>query len=380
MSPATRFAYRGLRRAWNPLHRWLVPRWINGGRSPGPTRLLIQLAYKCNLRCSFCGQWGETGMFKNLPAGQLREMLPLSVLQQVIDDLPWSCDGVFLWGGETLEYPDLAPLAGYIRESGRGCALVTNATFLARQARGLVETGVDVVGVSLDAGEETHDLLRGKRGTFQAAMEGIRAVKAEREARRSRRPVICVGVVLLAEAVEQLPDLIRQVKAEGVDRVFVGRLQFTTERQGTSHESAFQKLFQIEAPSWKGFLRQPQPGGAEKIMAVVEKLRADPANRGFVQWETPSWSAQDFFDYYTNPTSATPADRACRFPWDAVSIGPNGDVCPCPDYPDFVVGNVKDSSFADIWNGPRFLQFRKTLVEQGRFPVCTSCCHLYDDD
>jgi radical SAM protein with 4Fe4S-binding SPASM domain len=306
-------------------------------------------------------------------------MLPLPVLKRVIDDLPWSCDGVILWGGETLEYPDVVPLARHVRDSGRGCALVTNATFLAAHARGLVEAGVDVVGVSLDALEETHDRLRGMRGTFQAAIEGIRAVKTAREARGSRYPVVCVGVVLLPEAVEQLPELIRHVRAEGVDRVFIGRLQITTERQGKSHEAAFQKLFQIAAPSWKGFLRQPQLDGAEKIRAVVEQLRADPANRGFLQWETPSWSPQDFFDYYRNPTAASPVGRTCRFPWDAVSISPNGDVCPCPDFPDFVVGNVKDSSFANIWNSPRFAQFRRTLAEQGRFPVCTSCCHLYDD-
>ncbi len=371
-------AHRGIRRLWLPVQKWFGPRFGNG-YSAGPRSILIQLTYRCDLRCSFCGQWGETGIFKKLPARELREVLPLPLSKRVIDELPLICSAVGLWGGETLAYPEIVPLVRYIKQSGRYCSLVTNGTHLARHVCALVEAGADNIVVSLDAEEATHDRLRGAPGTFQAALEGIRAVIAERSRRGVRTPCVGVTAILIPEAVQALPALIRRVRAEGVDRVYVGRLQYTTEQQGKSHEATFQKLFQTTAPSWQGFRRQPEPSSSEKVRTIVAELRADPASKDFLIWDEPFWSPQDYVHYYGNPALAVPADRACRFPWDAAGICPNGDLSPCPDFPDFVVGNIKDTPFSAIWNGPRFLEFRRRLAEQGRFPVCTSCCHLYDD-
>jgi len=135
MKAAKRLAYREFRRLLRPVQNWFGPRFGNG-YSLGPRSILIQLTYRCNLRCSFCGQWGETGIFKKLPGSEIREMLPLAVLKRVIDELPLICSAADLWGGETLQYPDIIPLVRYIKESERTCSLVTNGTYLARHARG----------------------------------------------------------------------------------------------------------------------------------------------------------------------------------------------------------------------------------------------------
>jgi radical SAM protein with 4Fe4S-binding SPASM domain len=374
----TSFARRVVREVEGRVHHWAVPRVISNRRVPGPHQLVVQLNYKCNLRCSFCGQWGSTGIFKNLPASELKQSLPFSVLQRVIREVPITCGAVFLWGGETLQYPDLIPLIHRIKERDMACGLVTNGTFLPKHARSLVEAEVDEIDVSLDATEETHDRLRGAPGTFQAALEGIRILRAERSSRGSSTPRIVVNSVLMPAAVDELPALIQQLRSEGVDFMCLGVLQYATQKQGQAHEKAFQKLFQISATSWKGFERQPEPGAAEKVRAMVEELRSDGANNGFVRWGSRPWGPQDFFNYYLDPTSCAPADRRCRFPWDAVGICPNGDVTPCPDFPDVVVGNVKEQPLPQIWNGPRYREFRQKLAERGRFPICTTCCHLYD--
>jgi radical SAM protein with 4Fe4S-binding SPASM domain len=378
MTGVARFARKIIRAVEGRIHHWAVPRLVTGGYIPGPHLLLVQLNYKCNLRCSFCGQWGSTGIFKNLPAGVLRQTLPLSVLQRVIRELPITCRSVFLWGGETLQYLDLIPLIRCIKERGMVCALVTNGTFLPKHARSLVEADIDEIDVSLDAMEETHDRLRGAPGTFQAALEGIRIARTARSARGSRRPLIIVNTTLFPAAVGELPALIRQLRLEGVDFTMLGKLQYATREQGEAHEKVFQKLFQIIPTSWKGFERRPEPEGAERIRAAVEELLSDGANKGFVGWGNVPWGPRDFYHYYLDPTTCVPADRACRYPWDAVSICPNGDVTPCPDFPDVVVGNVKQESLPPIWNGPRFRDFRRKLAGQRRFPICTTCCHFYN--
>lgn len=366
-----------LRRGWQPAYRWLLPRLMKRGYGPTPRQLFIQLTYKCNLRCSFCGQWGDTGTFKNLPTPQLKHMLPLSTLKRAIDGLHPACASVFLWGGEPLQYPDLIPLVRHIKQRGKTCCLVTNGTFLPRYAHSLAESGIDAVDVSLDAQEETHDALRGAPGTFQAAMEGIRLLRAERATRQSDVPRIVISTILLPGAIAELPGLVKEVREAGADCIVLCRLQYTTPAQGKAHEQVFQELFQITPSSWRGFTTRVDPNTAGKIKEVVEALRADSSYRDFVSWWEPTWSPQDLFAYYLDPTTAVPPSRACGFPWDVVCICPNGDVTPCPDFPDVVVGNVEKESLRTIWNGPRLREFRRHLAKRGRFPVCTSCCQLY---
>jgi radical SAM protein with 4Fe4S-binding SPASM domain len=304
-------------------------------------------------------------------------MLPLPVLKRVVDDLRPRTEGVFLWGGETLQYPDLIPLVRYVKKHGKFCSLITNGTYLPKYARELVESGIDAVDVSLDAAEQTHDRLRGVKGTFRAALEGIRLLTSEREARGLKAPRVHISTVLLPETVGELPELIREVRDAGAASIILCRLQYTTAEQGKAHEAVFQELFQVTPTSWKGFAMQAEPDGAEKVRVAVEAILANPDYRGFVSWWEGNWSPTTLAQYYRDPTTAAPANRACGFPWDAVSICPSGDVSPCPDYPDVIVGNVHSKSFRAIWNGPKYREFRQHLAKRGRFPICSSCCQLY---
>jgi radical SAM protein with 4Fe4S-binding SPASM domain len=378
MNRFARFARRKYAKLWSRIHWRLVPRFLPKAYSPGILSLHIQLTYTCNLRCWFCGQWGTSGTFKSLSASELRKMVPLEVLTRVIDELPASCLSIFLWGGETLNYPQVIPLIRHIKESGKNCYMVTNGTALAQYAPDLVAAHADLVTVSIDALEEIHDKYRGARGTYRTAIEGIRALAKERGRARRGRPLIYVGIVLLPETAEELPLLLQEARGAGADRAFLGRLQYTVPDQGRMQEATFQKLFGIGAPSWKGIERDGTADGAARIKGLVERIRSDPTSKGFVVWETPKWRPEDYLRYYQNPLYTFPTSRTCRFPWDQVNLRPNGDVSPCPDFPDYVVGNVHQQSFHEIWNGEPFRRFRDELARQGRFPICASCCQLYE--
>lgn len=372
------FLRRVCRSLWRRLQLLVPPRMLPGGYSPGPLFIEIQLTYACNLRCSFCGQWGVTGTYKDMPAARLREKLPLATLRRLIGELPLSCAGVFLWGGETLQYPDIVPLVRLVRDAGMFCAVVTNGAALASYAAGLVEAGLHTLAVSIDAGEETHDRMRGARGTYAAAMEGIRRVRAERDARGCAKPLIYVDAVAIPELLPELPQLARQARAAGADGVHMTPVAWVTAELGRRHEEAFQELFHIAPKSWTGFARRAPFSEAERAGRWIEQIQNDPETRDFIVWgPDPRWRAEDWARYFAEPSYAAPADQACRFPWDCVCVYPNGDLSPCPDFPDYVVGNINDRRFSEIWNGELYRRFRQTLAERGRFPICTACCHLY---
>jgi radical SAM protein with 4Fe4S-binding SPASM domain len=67
----------------------------------------------------------------------------------------------------------------------------------------------------------------------------------------------------------------------------------------------------------------------------------------------------------------------CVAPWLIAEVMPNGDVAPCRDYPDYVVGNICEDSIVNIFNNERYRKFRTALKEEGGlFPICARCCGL----
>ena len=62
-------------------------------------------------------------------------------------------------------------------------------------------------------------------------------------------------------------------------------------------------------------------------------------------------------------------------PWCQTNINYNGDVHFCADYPDYILGNITEQSFKEIYNGDRANTFRKEMMESegGIFPGCLRC-------
>jgi radical SAM protein with 4Fe4S-binding SPASM domain len=81
-------------------------------------------------------------------------------------------------------------------------------------------------------------------------------------------------------------------------------------------------------------------------------------------------------DYYRKPAEAFGKSR-CLVPWLEAEILPTGEVTPCSDRPDLIMGNVKKERFSEIWNNERYRQFRRAMREDGLFPYCSRCCGLW---
>lgn len=66
----------------------------------------------------------------------------------------------------------------------------------------------------------------------------------------------------------------------------------------------------------------------------------------------------------------------CFWLWSTFVVKPQGAVVPCCfDYFNLpTLGNIKDSSVWDVWNGPRYLSFRKEILSgRHKIPSCTRC-------
>ena len=155
-----------------------------GGRKK-PLLNGFKVTYRCNLRCDACPFW-------RLP----RPDIPYDRAIAAMDQL--RVDGVrilIIEGGEPFIWRDgerrLEDLVSEAKKRFFSVGVVTNGTLP-------IETGADIVWVSLDGLKETHDSLRGN--SFDRAVEHIR---------ESSHPNLLANVTINARNWKEIPDLVR---------------------------------------------------------------------------------------------------------------------------------------------------------------------------
>jgi MoaA/NifB/PqqE/SkfB family radical SAM enzyme len=121
-----------------------------------PVVASIKVTQRCNLRCSHC-TW----------VNKVTNDLPLARWKQIIDTIyDRGCFVIFIEGGEPTLRDDLPEIVKYIKAKGMGCVMFSNGT------RGLPDTDVDAVWISIDGTEESHDAVRGK-GNYKKVMRTL---------------------------------------------------------------------------------------------------------------------------------------------------------------------------------------------------------------
>jgi len=184
----------------------------------------------CNLHCIHC--------YMDSDARNYDGELSTAEARRFIDDLADFRVPVLLFsGGEPLIRPDFFELAGYAASKGIRPTLSTNGTLITKEAAGKIkEIGVGYVGVSLDGLREINDKFRGKRGAFQAAMEGIRNCVAVGQR-------VGLRFTINRHNYEELDNIFDFIEAEKIDRVcfyhlvYSGRGRQMTNEDLTPEES-----------------------------------------------------------------------------------------------------------------------------------------------
>jgi MoaA/NifB/PqqE/SkfB family radical SAM enzyme len=77
-------------------------------------------------------------------------------------------------------------------------------------------------------------------------------------------------------------------------------------------------------------------------------------------------------NYYT---PGARLEGRCLYPFLHARVGFSGKVYFCP-FIRVEVGDLANSSLEEIWNGPKYVEMRRKLLENGIFPVCRRCCKV----
>jgi radical SAM protein with 4Fe4S-binding SPASM domain len=68
------------------------------------------------------------------------------------------------------------------------------------------------------------------------------------------------------------------------------------------------------------------------------------------------------------------AKQYCEYPWTSLTVMAEGNVVPCTQISnnEIVLGNVKNNSLNEIWNGSKYQELRKMHIS-GNFPDGHKC-------
>lgn len=89
----------------------------------------LQLTWRCNLRCSFCGQWGKHGFAPEQTGRELETKEWFRAIDQInaLNSKGSEKPAYIIWGGEPLLSPAFTSVVDYLSKCGCRSAIVTVA-------------------------------------------------------------------------------------------------------------------------------------------------------------------------------------------------------------------------------------------------------------
>jgi radical SAM protein with 4Fe4S-binding SPASM domain len=353
------------------------------GRAGSIRQVSLRLTDRCNLRCGTCGQWGERGYLRGQDLKRLiSQEVPAGRYEDLLDDLVAHGHRpiVYLWGGEPMLVDGALDLVDAATRRRLPVAIATNGARVAEAAPRLARAPLFLLQVSIDGPDAAlHDRLRpsaGGGGSFAAVEAALDAVRAARRASHGDLPLIASLTTVSRENAPHLADLY-EAFADRVDFFVFYLAWWIDEDRAALHERDFARRFgfaPVRHRGWIGGWKPDDPAVLHRQIEAVRRRARRPGSPPVIVMPRLR-SEEDLGAYYTDHARDF-GYRRCLSIYQAVEINSNGDVSPCRDYHDYVVGNVKESTLTELWNGDRYRAFRRSLVADGLMPVCTRCCGL----
>ncbi len=284
---------------------------------------------RCNLHCLHCYADSHNRAYPDELTFAEGERL----LRELAD---FGVPTVLFSGGEPLMRPDLFELATLAGELGMRTVLSTNGTFIEdATAQKIAAARFAYVGVSLDAIGAAHDKLRGKKGAFDEAVAGIKA--AQRAGLRTG-----IRFTIHGRNRHELGPMIELAQELEVQRLCVYHLAYAGRGDKIRRDDltpaqtreAVQEIFDhVEALGAAGSpLEVLTVDNPVDNVLLLDRIRRTQPDRAADVEQMLRW----------NGGNQSGIAIAC--------IDPKGKVHPDQFSWHTTVGDVREQSFAEIWN------------------------------
>jgi len=248
-------------------------------------------------------------------------------------------------GGEPLLRNDLSELIGYATSLGIVCGITTNGSLLNKEnINGLIDKGVKVFTLSIDALNEEYEKIRGVENVFKNVGEAARILSGLKKT----KPInVNISFVLMKKTIKYLPEVLSFCKKIDLPLVIC-----------LLDKSPY--LFDLKSQK-ELWINEEDYIELEKIQELLFKEKRAKGNLVY-----NSYSDIDYFKgYFKDPIQKT---IPCAVSQTRIFIDSQGDVFGgCWSLGKF--GNVKENKISDIISSLRYQELHKKMF----FKECPGC-------
>jgi 12,18-didecarboxysiroheme deacetylase len=309
---------------------------------------------RCNLKCVHCYSQSDNKAYEN----ELSTDEAKSLIKDIAD---FGSPVILFSGGEPLMRKDLFELIECATSNGLRAVISTNGTLITEEtAERLKKYNLSYVGISLDGLREVNNKFRGSEEAFDNAIKGIRNCK---------KAGLKVGLrfTINKRNAEEIPDIFNLMREENIPRVCFYHLVYAGRgtdlvNEDLSHAEtrhAVDQIIDITAQLHKD-------GFPAEVLTVDNHADGVFLYQRMLKEKNPK--AEEVYKLLQyNGGNSTGVGIGC--------VSWNGDVHPDQFWRHWVLGNVKEKKFSEIWtdtsNNEQFakLKERKKHVG-GRCKLC----------
>jgi SynChlorMet cassette radical SAM/SPASM protein ScmF len=309
-------------------------------------QIYFYLTEGCNLACRHCWiapkyQSGEH-IYPSLDLDLFKSILRQAKLMKV--------PGIKLTGGEPLLHPQIHEILEIIRTEGLGLTMETNGVLctpeIAQQLSQIASSSKLFVSVSMDGADpETHEWIRGVKGSFEATLEGIRNLVSY-----NIHPQIIMTVMNRNK--DQMEAMVRLAESLSAESVKYNVLQPTARGEKMHEQGETLPINElIEVGKW-----------VETTLAPSSKLRV----------------------VYDHPVAFRPLSRmfgegggcsVCGI-FGIIGVLADGSYALCgigESVPELIFGHASKDRLEDVWDNSPVLKDIRTGLPERLEGICGDC-------
>ena len=293
-----------------------------------------EITLKCNLKCSHCGSSAGKARSNELTTKECFK------LNEELAEL--GCNSVSLMGGEPFLRRDWLSIAQSINDLGMNLNFVSNGFTLDRYIDKISQLEPQVIGISLDGLEKTHDKIRKVKGSFKRAINSIELLRD-----RGIQTTIITTVSKLN--FDDLPKMKNLIFKKGANWQIKIAMPFGN----------FQREFMLSK---------------EEFYAVALFIASERIKNSF---ENLPVIGAHCFGYYSKFLPGCQEWKSCSAGISSIGVTSNGGIVGCLSMGNdrLIEGNIRERSLKEIWQDPNSFSYNRKFGKNKLGSNCKNCKH-----